>query len=65
MLTVEIKNNIHKNQENLLNIQEETLMKMKSCFQEMVCEIFVHIIKIIFLLSTVSFVWSIYSNTMV
>jgi hypothetical protein len=39
MLTVEIKNDLDQNQENLINIEEETLIKMKTCFQNMVCKI--------------------------
>ncbi|CAF3396534.1 unnamed protein product [Rotaria sp. Silwood1] len=35
MVVIEIKNNEEKNQEKLLHIQEETLIKMKTCFQEM------------------------------
>jgi hypothetical protein len=37
-LVVEIKNDAdNKNQAKLIHIQEETLIKMKTCFQELVC----------------------------
>ncbi len=39
MLTVEIKSDANKNQGKLINIEEETLIKMKACFQEMVWQI--------------------------
>jgi len=46
MLTVEIKNDLDKNQGKLINIEEETLIKMKACFQEMVCKILLYTIQI-------------------
>jgi hypothetical protein len=40
MLTVEIKTDVDKNQGKLIHIEEEeTLIKVKACFQEMVDEI--------------------------
>jgi len=39
MLTVEIKNDLNQNQGKLIHIEEETLIKMKTCFQDMVCKI--------------------------
>ncbi|CAF0767907.1 unnamed protein product [Rotaria sordida] len=35
MVVVEIKNDVDKNQEKLIQIQEDTFIKMKTCFQEM------------------------------
>ncbi len=46
VLTGEIKNDVEKNQGKLINIEEETLMKMKACFQEMVCQILFNNIQI-------------------
>ncbi len=39
MLTVEIKNDLNQNQGKLIHIEEETLIKMKTCFQDMVWKI--------------------------
>jgi hypothetical protein len=36
MLIVEINNDRDKNQEKLINIEEDILIKIKTCFQEMV-----------------------------
>ncbi|UJR33209.1 hypothetical protein I4U23_020664 [Adineta vaga] len=35
MLTAEFKTNEHQNQGKLVNIEEETLLKMRACFQDM------------------------------
>lgn len=39
MLAAELKRDEHHNQGKLLNIEEETLIKMKACFQDMVRQI--------------------------
>lgn len=39
MVAAQMKNDEQRSQGRLVNIEEETLAKMKDCFQEMVCEI--------------------------
>jgi len=40
LLTREIKKDREGNQGKLINIEQETLIQMKTCFQEMVCQLF-------------------------
>ncbi len=42
ILTIEIQNDLENNQGKLINIEQEILIKMKVCFQEMVCSIFLN-----------------------
>jgi hypothetical protein len=39
ILTREITNDLEVNQEKLIDMEQKTLIKMKACFQEMVCRI--------------------------